>query len=49
MGRQVAVVAQTLGEPSVPRTIQSIDRVPVAPSGMPDKRALSRPWVGTAT
>ncbi|WP_327643757.1 AMP-binding enzyme [Micromonospora zamorensis] len=44
-----AVVAQTLGEPSVPRTIQSIDRVPVAPSGKPDKRALSQPWAGTAT
>ncbi|WP_112669956.1 AMP-binding enzyme [Micromonospora saelicesensis] len=44
-----AVVAQTLGEPSVPRTIQSIDRVPVAPSGKPDKRALSQPWTGTAT
>ncbi|MTK03520.1 class I adenylate-forming enzyme family protein [Micromonospora sp. CP22] len=37
-----ALVAQTLGAPSAPKTIELIDRVPVAPSGKPDKRALAR-------
>ncbi|MFD1086337.1 class I adenylate-forming enzyme family protein, partial [Micromonospora andamanensis] len=35
------LVTETLGAPSAPQTIQSIDRVPVAPSGKPDKRALT--------
>ncbi|MDW3847540.1 fatty acid--CoA ligase family protein [Micromonospora sp. BRA006-A] len=41
-GRLRALVAEALGEPSVPRTIRWIDRIPVAPSGKPDKRALER-------
>lgn len=40
-GRLRALVAQTLGEPSVPQTIQPIDRVPLGPSGKPDKHALA--------
>ncbi|GIJ11886.1 class I adenylate-forming enzyme family protein [Micromonospora andamanensis] len=35
------LVTETLGAPSAPQTIQSIDRVPVAASGKPDKRALT--------
>lgn len=41
-GRLRALVAAALGEPSAPQTIQSIDRVPLGPSGKPDKRALAR-------
>ncbi|MBO4139737.1 long-chain fatty acid--CoA ligase [Micromonospora tulbaghiae] len=40
-GRLRAVVAEALGEASVPQSIQPIERVPVAPSGKPDKRALA--------
>jgi fatty-acyl-CoA synthase len=35
-----ALVATRLGEASAPRTVTPIDRVPVAPSGKPDKKAL---------
>ncbi|MGW0506102.1 class I adenylate-forming enzyme family protein [Micromonospora sp. NPDC003241] len=35
------LVAQTLGAPCAPQTIQTIVRVPVGPSGKPDKRALA--------
>lgn len=34
------LIAERLGEASVPRTINAIDRVPLAPSGKPDKQAL---------
>ncbi|MGW5077842.1 class I adenylate-forming enzyme family protein [Micromonospora echinospora] len=40
-GRLRALVARALGEASVPQTIRWIDRVPVGPSGKPDKRALA--------
>jgi len=36
------LVATRLGEASVPATITAIDRVPLAPSGKPDKQALGR-------
>ncbi|MFI9639224.1 class I adenylate-forming enzyme family protein [Micromonospora sp. NPDC051925] len=35
-----ARVAQALGEAAAPKTVQPIDRIPVGPSGKPDKRAL---------
>jgi fatty-acyl-CoA synthase len=35
-----ALVARALGAAAVPRVITTIDAVPVAPSGKPDKRAL---------
>jgi acyl-coenzyme A synthetase/AMP-(fatty) acid ligase len=34
------LVAERLGDAAVPRTVTVIDRVPVAPSGKPDKSAL---------
>ncbi|TBL42806.1 AMP-dependent synthetase [Verrucosispora sp. SN26_14.1] len=37
-----ALVAETLGGASAPQTIQSIERVPVGPSGKPDKHTLAR-------
>nr|MDT0661980.1 fatty acid--CoA ligase family protein [Micromonospora sp. DSM 115978] len=40
-GRLRALVAETLGATAAPQTIQMIDRVPVGPSGKPDKRALA--------
>ncbi|WP_232521435.1 AMP-binding enzyme [Micromonospora phaseoli] len=36
-----ARVVAALGEAAAPKTIQQIDRVPVGPSGKPDKRALA--------
>ncbi|MEU4636192.1 fatty acid--CoA ligase family protein [Micromonospora chalcea] len=42
-GRLRAVVTEALGESSAPKTIQAIERVPVAASGKPDKRALAYP------
>ncbi|MEV0005171.1 hypothetical protein AB0H28_23195 [Micromonospora sp. NPDC050980] len=41
-GRLRAMVAEAPGRPSVPQTIQSIERVPMASSGKPDKRAPAR-------
>ncbi|WP_431913149.1 class I adenylate-forming enzyme family protein [Micromonospora carbonacea] len=41
VARLRARVAQALGEAATPKTIQPIDRVPLAPSGKPDKRALT--------
>lgn len=38
-----SLVAARLGELAVPRTLTVIDRVPVAPSGKPDKAALRSP------
>ncbi|MFV2103581.1 class I adenylate-forming enzyme family protein [Micromonospora sp. LOL_024] len=40
-GRLRALVAEALGQAAAPQTIQHIDRVPVGPSGKPDKRALA--------
>ncbi|MFD6714288.1 AMP-dependent synthetase [Micromonospora sp. TSRI0369] len=40
-GRLRALVVRALGEASAPQTIRWIDRVPVGPSGKPDKRALA--------
>jgi len=34
------LVAGRLGDAAVPQTVTMIDRVPLAPSGKPDKRAL---------
>ncbi|MCA2217161.1 AMP-binding enzyme [Jidongwangia harbinensis] len=34
------LVAESRGEAAVPRRVRMIDRVPVTPSGKPDKRAL---------
>ncbi|WBB71390.1 AMP-binding protein [Micromonospora sp. WMMD1128] len=45
-GRLRALVKEALGEPSTPQTIRSIDRVPVGPTGKPDKRALTRVTTG---
>ncbi|WFE35143.1 AMP-binding protein [Micromonospora sp. WMMD975] len=45
-GRLRALVEEALGEPSTPQTIRSIDRVPVGPTGKPDKRALTRVTTG---
>ncbi|MEU8090710.1 MULTISPECIES: class I adenylate-forming enzyme family protein [Micromonospora] len=42
-GRLRAVVTEALGDSSAPKTIQAIERVPVAASGKPDKRALAYP------
>ncbi|WP_432897445.1 class I adenylate-forming enzyme family protein [Micromonospora matsumotoense] len=39
-GRLRARVAAALGEAATPKTVEMIDRVPVGPSGKPDKRAL---------
>ncbi|MGW0433379.1 class I adenylate-forming enzyme family protein [Micromonospora sp. NPDC003197] len=36
-----ALVVEALGEAAAPQTIRPIDRVPVGPSGKPDKRALT--------
>ena len=41
-GELAALVRARLGEDSVPRTITAVQRVPVAASGKPDKRALLR-------
>ncbi|MFI7426754.1 class I adenylate-forming enzyme family protein [Micromonospora sp. NPDC049836] len=41
-GRLRALVTEALGAPSAPQTIQWIERVPVGPSGKPDKRTLAR-------
>jgi acyl-CoA synthetase (AMP-forming)/AMP-acid ligase II len=35
------LVAERLGEAAVPRSVTVIERVPLAPSGKPDKRALA--------
>ncbi|WFE39806.1 fatty acid--CoA ligase family protein [Micromonospora sp. WMMD998] len=45
-GRLRALVKEALGELSVPQTIRCIDRVPVGPTGKPDKRALARMTMG---
>ena len=39
-GRLRARVAAALGEAAIPKTVEVIARVPVGPSGKPDKRAL---------
>jgi fatty-acyl-CoA synthase len=41
-----AFVAERLGEAAVPRSVTVIDRVPLAPSGKPDKQALAAGPVG---